>query len=51
VSGSRGALERVLGHYRRLMGLEPPVHRAHRTDRGSRGIREEDRPGLEERVT
>ncbi len=48
VAGGRGALERVLGHYRRLMGLEPPVHRPHRTDRGSRGVREEDRPGLEE---
>ena len=48
VAGSRGALERELGHYRRLIGLEPPVHRALRTDRGSRGIREEDRPGFEE---
>jgi 3-deoxy-D-manno-octulosonic-acid transferase len=48
VAGSRGALERVLGHYRCLMGLDPPVHRVHRTDRGSRGIREEDRPGFEE---
>jgi len=48
VASSRGALERVTDHYRRLMGLSRVEVRRDRTDRGSRGIRDEDLPASRE---